>query len=66
MWGSQPEASLRGQLNIEQTGSQGRRTATSSSFQDTMTWQIAEVVRIKLRGENVLNRKSEYSRCRIP
>jgi hypothetical protein len=52
LWGSQPEVSLRGQLNIEQTGSQGRRTAMSSSFQDAMTWQIAEAVRIELRGEN--------------
>ena len=31
-----------------------------------MTRQIAEAVRIDLRGENVLNSKSEYSRCRIP
>ena len=27
---------------------------------------IAEAVRIDLRGENVLNSKSEYSRCRFP
>ena len=31
-----------------------------------MTRQIAEAVRIDLRGENVLNSKSEYSRCRFP
>ena len=31
-----------------------------------MTRQIAEAVRIDIRGENVLNSKSEYSRCRIP
>ena len=31
-----------------------------------MTRQIAEAVRIDLRGEHVLNSKSEYSRCRIP
>ena len=27
---------------------------------------MAEAVRIDLRGENVLNSKSEYTRCRIP
>ena len=37
-----------------------------ASYQDAMTRQIAEAVRIDLRGENVLNSKSEYSRCTIP
>ena len=36
------------------------------SYQDAMTRQIAEAVRIDLRGEDVLNSKSEYSRCKIP
>ena len=35
-------------------------------FQDALTRQVAEAVRIELRGENVLNSKSEYTRCRIP
>ena len=36
------------------------------SFRDPLTRQISESVRIDLRGENVLNSKTEYSRCRIP
>ena len=36
------------------------------SFKDAMTRQISEAVRIELRGEGVLNSKSEYSRCRLP
>ena len=31
-----------------------------------MTRQISESVRIDLRGENVLNSRTEYSRCRLP
>ena len=27
---------------------------------------MAEAVRIDLRGENILNSKAEYSRCRVP
>ena len=37
-----------------------------SSFGDALTRQISESVRIDLRGENVLNSRTEYSRCRIP
>ena len=37
-----------------------------SSFSDPMTRQLAESVRIERRGENTLNSKSEYSRCRVP
>ena len=36
------------------------------SFKDAMTRQISEAVRIELRGEGVLNSRSEYSRCRLP
>ena len=36
------------------------------SFSDSLTRQVAEAVRIDLRGGGVLNSKSEYSRCRIP
>ena len=42
------------------------RVEVVASYQDAMTRQIAEAVSIDLRGENVLNSKSEYSRCKIP
>ena len=35
-------------------------------FADALTRQISESVRIDLRGGNVLNSKTEYSRCRLP
>ena len=35
-------------------------------FTDPMTRQLAEAVRIDLRGEGILNSKSEYNRCRVP
>ena len=37
-----------------------------SVFSDPMTRQLAEGIRIERRGENTLNSKSEYSRCRVP
>ena len=37
-----------------------------SSFQDALTRQVSEAVRIDLRGGGVLNSKSEYSRCKLP
>ena len=37
-----------------------------STFKDPLTRQIAESVRIDRRGVEILNSKSEYSRCRIP
>ena len=36
------------------------------SFQDALTRQVSEAVRISMRGEGILNSKTEYSRCRIP
>ena len=36
------------------------------TFQDPLTCQLAEAVRIDLRGEGILNSKAEYSRCRVP
>ena len=36
------------------------------SFQDHMTRQLAEAVRIELRGAGVLNSKAEYNRSRVP
>ena len=36
-----------------------------ASFQDAMSRQLSEAVRIDLRGENVLNSKSEYSKCKL-
>ena len=37
-----------------------------ASFQDALSRQLSEAVRIDLRGSNILNSKSEYSRCRVP
>ena len=37
-----------------------------ASFQDALSRQLSEAVRIDLRGSNVINSKSEYSRCRVP
>ena len=37
-----------------------------ASFQDSLTRQISESVRIDLRGAGILNSKTEYSRCRLP
>ena len=37
-----------------------------ASFQDAMSRQLSEAVRIDLRGSNIINSKSEYSRCRVP
>ena len=37
-----------------------------ATFKDPMTRQLSEAVRIELRGSEVLNSKSEYSRCRVP
>ena len=36
------------------------------SFQDAMSRQLSEAIRIELRGDSVLNSKSEFNRCRIP
>ena len=36
------------------------------SFKDPMSQQLAEAVRIDLRGPNVLNSKTEYNRCKVP
>ena len=35
-------------------------------FQDPLSRELSEAVRIELRGENVLNSKAEFSRCRVP
>ena len=37
-----------------------------SSFSDPLTCQLAEAVRIEHRGADILNSKSEFSRCKIP
>ena len=44
----------------------GFRFKIIQSFQDPLSRQLAEAVRIDLRGENILNSKAEYSRCRVP
>ena len=37
-----------------------------ASFQDSLTRQVAESVRINMREGAVLNSKTEYSRCKLP
>jgi hypothetical protein len=37
-----------------------------AGYPDALSRQIAESVRIDMRGDKVLNSKTEYSRCRIP
>ena len=37
-----------------------------ASFRDALTSQVSEAVRIDMRGQRVLNRKSQYSRCQLP
>ena len=37
-----------------------------ASFQDSLTRQVAESVRIDMRKGRVLNSKTEYSRCKLP
>ena len=37
-----------------------------SSFQDALTRQISESVRIDMRWGGILNSKTEYLRCRLP
>ena len=36
------------------------------TFQDPLSRQLSEAIRIELRGESVLNSKSEFNRCKIP
>ena len=36
------------------------------TFQDPLTRQLSEAVRIERRGEDILNSKSVFSRCRVP
>ena len=42
------------------------RFAIIKSFQDPLSHQLSEAVKIDLRGENILNSKTEYSQCRVP
>ena len=37
-----------------------------ATFQDPLSRQLSEAVRIDRRGSQILNSKSEYSRCRVP
>ena len=36
------------------------------SYRDALSRQVGEAVRIDLRGEDVLNSKAEFNRCRLP
>ena len=50
-----------------QVGEQDVGSFTRSClFGDPLTRQLSESVRIEKRGINILNSKSEYSRCRVP
>ena len=42
------------------------RIKVVGSFSDALTRQVSESVRINMRGGNVINSKTEYSRCRLP
>ena len=35
-------------------------------FKDALTRQLSEAVRIELRGEEILNSKSVFNRCKVP
>ena len=35
-------------------------------YRDALSRQVGEAVRIELRGEDLLNSKAEFNRCRIP
>ena len=35
-------------------------------YRDSLSRQVGEAVRIELRGEDLLNSKAEFNRCRIP
>ena len=37
-----------------------------STLRDALTRQLSEAVRIELRGEDILNSKSEFNRCKVP
>ena len=37
-----------------------------SSFQDPLTRQLSEAVRIEQRGPDILNSRSEFNRCKVP
>ena len=50
----------------EMEGDPQFRLKIVSSFSDPLTRQLAEAVRIEQRGAEILNSKSEFSRCRIP
>ena len=47
-------------------GSPKFRLKIVSTFSDPMTRQLAEAVRIEMRGSEILNSRSEFSRCRVP
>ena len=54
------------ECHSQEDGDPKFRVRKVGSFRDPLTRQISESVRIDLRGENVLNSKTEYSRCRLP
>ena len=41
------------------------RFSIIKTFQDPLTRQLSEAVRIERRGEEILNSKAEFSRCRV-
>ena len=53
---SHPELPTPPQFSIQVVG----------SYRDALSRQVGEAVRIDLRGEDVLNSKAEFNRCRLP
>ena len=53
---SHPELPTQPQFSIQVVG----------SYRDALSQQVGEAVRIDLRGEDVLNSKAEFNRCRLP
>ena len=42
------------------------RFSIVGTFKDPLTRQLSESIRIERRGVEILNSKSEYSRCQVP
>ena len=52
--------------HAQETGQPKFKIRIVKTCTDALSRQISESVRIDLRGSNVINSKTEYSRCRIP
>jgi Uri superfamily endonuclease len=52
--------------HVQEAGEPKFKIRLVKTFGDALSRQKSESVRIDLRGENVINSKTEYSRCRLP